>query len=235
MTPINHSLPQSSATQTKKHSPTPPSFPQCSQSANYKSTQSSPNQSSTTPKSVIKPPYLSIPPYHSLSFLSSQPESKPSHPQNGTNRALTAGPNTTTQPHILPARHRRRHPRPRIVPRLPILRVLLAARQGPTLCVSHSAECEGRRRGGHREVLPERVGPVDGGLGRWPEWLCLDVDAVLWAGEGVVGDAWREGVGCVCCLMRNKKGRRIYRAYLYIVCGRAMHWDGVWCYGSLTG
>jgi hypothetical protein len=39
---------------------------------------------------------------------------------------------------------------------------------------------------------------VDWGVGGWVEWVCVDLDAVLWVGEGV-GLADRKGRGLDLC------------------------------------
>jgi hypothetical protein len=91
---------------------------------------------------------------HSLTHLITNP----SHP---------SGPNPTPQPDRLSLRHRRRDPRSRIIPRISLLPIFLAADDCDDLCVPRHGERGGREKGqgGCGGVFSERVGAVDGRVG----------------------------------------------------------------------
>ena len=91
-------------------------------------------------------------------------------------------------PHRIPLRRIGRHPRPRILQRFPLLSHLLAA-DGCTLL--RAARGAHLARGwqavaGHEPVFPGELRVLGRGVDEWVGGVHLDVDAVLWPGEGVI-------------------------------------------------
>jgi hypothetical protein len=134
-------------------------------SANSRSTQSSAPACSTTHRyfyTYTYPHYLSG---HPLDILSTASDNTPGSIQY-------------PQPYRLPLRRRRRHPRSRILHRLHILHPGFVGGLRTAFCA------EDRRKAG--KVLLSAVGRFVVGRCVWRvEWVCVDLDAVLWAGEGV--------------------------------------------------
>ena len=110
--------------------------------------------------------------------------------------ALLADPIEPPKPNGLDLRRRGRHPGPRVVQRLPLLFRLRRADHGAFLRRPGRAHVAGlllrrrRRRARpvrHEPLLPVQVRALDRRAVRRPARLHIDVDAILWLSEGLMG------------------------------------------------
>jgi hypothetical protein len=95
------------------------------------------------------------------------------------NSPLHADAHHPTQPHSVALWRRRGHLGVGIISGFPLLRRLLAADHRARICAPRTWR---RRR---EDVLPRQLGAVDGRFVGRLERLCVDVDVVLWPGQGV--------------------------------------------------